>query len=90
MDDDNMIRIRQAGPDGVEAVAALMITAMRQDREWWDYRFPHREEHPDDHAKFVGLLVKTWISPELDHWVVMLAECWDAPAARWEVASFAA
>lgn len=87
--DEDTIRVRQAGPDDADAVATLMITAMSQDREWYDYRFPYREEHPEDHAKFMGLLMKAWVSPELDNWVVMLAECWDATAARWEPASFA-
>lgn len=59
---------------------------MPEDRAWWDYRFPHRLEHPDHHRKFLRLLVETWISPRFEDWVVLLAAGsatrLDADAAR--------
>lgn len=87
---NDTIHIRQAGPEDADAVCRLMIASMRQDREWWDYRFPHREDHPADHSKFIGHLAGAWISPELDNWAGVLAECWDGAAGQWEAASYAA
>ncbi|KAJ6488017.1 hypothetical protein C8R45DRAFT_1074476 [Mycena sanguinolenta] len=84
------VRIRQAELVDVDAVTDLLITSMPADRQWWDYRFPHRHEHPDDHRRLFRALVAAWISPEFEDWVVLVAECYNEPSQKWEMASYAA
>lgn len=72
----------------MDAVTDVMIEAMPEDRAWWDYRFPHRLEHPDHHGKTLRLLVETWISPRFEDWVVLVAEVSDA-GGRWWAGAYA-
>lgn len=74
MINNDKIRIRQAVPEDVDAVTDVLLVSMPQDRDWWDYRFPHRDEHPDEHRRFFRRLVEAWISPEFPDWVLMVAE----------------
>lgn len=75
------VRVREAGPEDADAVTDLMLVAMEGDRDWWDYRYRKRHQHPDDHRKFMRLLVEAWLSPGFDDWVVVVAEVRDQPAA---------
>ena len=84
------VRVRQAGQEDVDAVTDVMLLSMQEDRDWWDYRFRGRHEHPDDHRKFLRLLVETWVSPEFDSWVVMVAEVYDLSSGEHQIASYSA
>lgn len=83
-------RVRQAESVDVDAVTDVLIAAMPADRDWWDYRFANRVRHPEEHRRLFRLLVQTWISPEFDDWVVMVAEAFDATAGNWQVGAYAA
>lgn len=84
------IRIRQAAPSDVDAVTAVLLAAMPGDRDWWDYRFPYRTQYPEDHRKFFRLLIETWVSPEFEDSVVMVAEAYDGAAGVWRMGAYAA
>lgn len=89
---DNKFRIRQAGPQDIDAVTDVMILSMQEDHGWWDYRFPHRHAYPEDHRKLLRLLVEAWISPDFDDWVVMVAEVHDTPSSSegYQIACYSA
>ncbi|KAF8138096.1 hypothetical protein K438DRAFT_1996415 [Mycena galopus ATCC 62051] len=92
----NQVRARQAEPADVDAITDLLITSMAADEGWWDFRFPHRRAHPDDHRRLLRALVAAWVSPEFEDWVVIVAECecsdeqLSSPNPKWELASYAA
>lgn len=71
---ENTRRVRQADLADLEAVTDVLIAAMQEDRDWWNYRFPYRKEFPEDHRRFMGLLARTWLEPANDDWVVFVAE----------------
>lgn len=71
---DNFRRIRQADLTDLDAITDVLIAAMQEDRDWWNYRFPYRHEFPEDHRRFMGLLVRTWLEPANDDWVVFVSE----------------
>lgn len=71
------IRLREAVPADVDAVTDVLIASMSGDRDWWDYRFPHRAQYPDDHRHFFHQLVQAWLSADSDDWVVMVGEVRD-------------
>ncbi|KAJ9133961.1 hypothetical protein NKR23_g10392 [Pleurostoma richardsiae] len=72
-----VVRIRQAEPRDVDQVTDVLIAAMSVDQDWWDYRYPYRLAHPDDHRRFLRLLVESWIRLDFDDWLVVVAECAD-------------
>lgn len=85
------LRIRQAREADVDEVTDVLIAAMPGDLKWWNYRFPHREQHPEDHRWFLSLLIRTWISPEFEDMVVMVAEWPDAAAGgAYRIGAYAA
>lgn len=82
------IRIREAEPADVDAVTEIVLAAMPGDRDWWDCRFPHRDQHPDDHRMFLRLLVETWVSVDFEDWIVLVAEAYDEAACAWQMGAY--
>lgn len=89
------IRIREAEPADINAVTEIMLAAMPEDRDWWDYRFPYRDQYPDDHKRFLRLLVETWVSAEFADWIVLVAEALDdddedgEASGAWQMGAYA-
>ncbi|KAJ4394402.1 hypothetical protein N0V93_003619 [Gnomoniopsis smithogilvyi] len=84
------MRVRQAEPSDVDAVTDVLIMAMPADRDWWDYRFLHREQYPEVHRRLFRLLVETWVAAEFEDWIVMVAEVYDATTCTWQMGAYAA
>ncbi|KAF3764966.1 hypothetical protein M406DRAFT_322815 [Cryphonectria parasitica EP155] len=63
---------------------------MPEDKDWWDYRFHGRLEHPDDHRKFFRILVQAWISPDNEDCTVLIAEVYEEAAGAWQAGGYAA
>lgn len=72
-------RVRLAEPQDAVEVTKVFINAMQDDQSW-PYRFPHREEFPDDHWNYNLDLMSRFISPDYDDWVVVVAEADDSRA----------
>lgn len=72
-------RVRLAEPQDAVEVTKVFINAMQDDQSW-PYRFPHREEFPDDHWNYNLDPMSRFISPDYDDWVVVVAEADDSQA----------
>ncbi|KAK3940278.1 hypothetical protein QBC46DRAFT_364202 [Diplogelasinospora grovesii] len=67
---------RKALPSDVDALTRVIIQAMPLDPQW-NYRFPYREEYPEDHYKFSKMLFEYFLHLDYDDWLVMVVE--DSP-----------
>lgn len=81
-------RIRRAELADADEITHVLIVAMPGDAEWWDYRFPARHRYPEDHYKFLHLLIQTWIAHTED-FTVMVAECLDG-TGKYKIGSYSA
>jgi len=72
------MRVREATLSDVDQVTDVLIASFPEDREWWDFRYPFRDAHPEDHRRYLKLLVQAWIAPENEDYVVVAAEVPDA------------
>ncbi|KAK0744839.1 hypothetical protein B0T21DRAFT_325749 [Apiosordaria backusii] len=60
-------------PTDIEAVTDVILRTMPLDPQW-DYRFPYRQDYPEDHYKFTRLLFEYFLDPAYDDWQVMVVE----------------
>jgi len=60
-------------PSDVDAVTDVIIRTMPLDPQW-NYRFPYREEYPEDHYKYTRMLIEYFLSPLYNDWLVMVIE----------------
>ncbi|PQE22493.1 Acyl- N-acyltransferase protein [Rutstroemia sp. NJR-2017a BVV2] len=67
------IRLRQAGPQDIDAVTALFIKCMDDD-ENWDYRLSYRHEYPEDHWKHQNSYVEFMVNEENNDFEVWILE----------------
>lgn len=65
--------IRTADLTDLDNVVDLVLSVMPHDPQW-NYRFPYRTEHAEDHLKYTKLLFQFFIDPSYDDWHVMVAE----------------
>ena len=66
--------IREATPSDAAQVADVIITAFPSDRELWNYRFPYRDQYPDDHRKWLNMLAQQWLAPENSDYTVIVID----------------
>ncbi|KAL2267133.1 hypothetical protein VTJ83DRAFT_4410 [Remersonia thermophila] len=78
---------RMGLPGDVDAVTRVIINTMPLDPQW-DYRFPYRKQHPEDHYKYTRMLFEYFLDPEHDDWVVMVVEDSLEPGGPAEVVAF--
>ncbi|KAK3985493.1 hypothetical protein QBC44DRAFT_335104 [Cladorrhinum sp. PSN332] len=74
-------------PTDLEAVTDVIIKAMPLDPQW-DYRFPYRQQYPEDHYKYTKMLFQYFLDPAFDDWVVMVVEDSLRPGNELSVVSF--
>ncbi len=69
-----MMRLRQGTPSDKDEVANVLIAAFPQDRAFWDYRYPFRDEFPEDHRRYITLLAEGFLATENEDYLVVMAE----------------
>lgn len=57
----------------MDAITNVILQAMPLDPQW-DYRFPWRNEFPEDHYKYTRMLFEYFLDPTYDDWLVMVVE----------------
>ncbi|KAM3086242.1 hypothetical protein ACMFMG_000379 [Clarireedia jacksonii] len=75
------LRIRQARPEDINAVTALMIKCMDEE-ENWNYRMPYRHDYPEDHWKYQKLYIEYMIDEENEDFEVLILEV-ENPDSIW-------
>jgi len=60
-------------PSDVDAITDVIIQAMPLDPQW-NYRFPWRNEFPEDHYRYTRMLLEFFLDPTYDDWAVMVVE----------------
>jgi ribosomal protein S18 acetylase RimI-like enzyme len=69
---DNTHTLRPATPDDLDGILDVIHGSMPYDPEW-NYRYAHKEEFPDDHARCTRLIYEWYISPANDDRLVTVA-----------------
>ena len=67
---------RRATSNDTRHVTDVFLKSMPDDPSW-RYRFPYRLEYPEDHQKYNGDLIRRFISPDYEDWLVMVIEAED-------------
>ena len=65
--------LRRGTPSDIDAVTGVIIETMPQDPQW-NYRFPWRDQYPEDHYKYTRMLIKCFLEPAYPDWEVMVIE----------------
>ena len=60
---DEVLALRKATTDDLDDLANITCAAMPMDPQW-SYRFPHREEFPEDHWNCTRLMYKNLLETE--------------------------
>jgi len=81
------MRPRLGLPADVEAVTSVIINTMPLDPQW-DYRFPYRQQYPEDHYKYTRMLLEYFLDPSYDDWLVMVVEDSLEPGGPREIVGF--
>ncbi|KAL2692459.1 hypothetical protein Neosp_002868 [[Neocosmospora] mangrovei] len=79
-------RMRTAEAKDVDRVTQVFIKAM-QNNQSWPYRFPHRVKYAEDHWNYNRDLIRRFISPDYNDWVIIVVELQDAVQA-WQIVAF--
>ncbi|KAL2153496.1 hypothetical protein VTH82DRAFT_4651 [Thermothelomyces myriococcoides] len=74
-------------PGDIEAVTHVIIKTMPLDPQW-NYRFPYRQQHPEDHYKYTRMLFEYFLDPSYQDWLVMVVEDSLEPGGPCEVVGF--
>jgi hypothetical protein len=51
----------------------VVLAAMPLDPQW-NWRFPYRDQYPEDNYKYTKMLFEYFLDPEWDDWTVMVIE----------------
>ncbi|KAH7310736.1 hypothetical protein B0I35DRAFT_412200 [Stachybotrys elegans] len=79
--------LQVARPEQVPAIVEVAVRAMPESPQW-DYRFPYRDDFPDDHYKYTSMLYQQFADPANRDWLVLAvvvpprANATDAPQAE--------
>ena len=65
--------IRTATPSDIDSVVEIILSAFPRGHQW-NYRFPYRAEHPEDHFKYTRILIQCFLDPTWDDFQVMVTE----------------
>jgi len=65
--------IRKATPADVQAILEVVLTAMTPERQW-QYCFPSRNQHADDHSTHTQAALERCLNPIDDDWLVAVVE----------------
>jgi hypothetical protein len=68
-----MYRVRLATPADVGDVTKAVVQAMPFDPQW-TYRYPYREQFPNDHYKYTEMLYDQFANIENDDWRLVVVE----------------
>ncbi|KAK1754147.1 hypothetical protein QBC47DRAFT_302927 [Echria macrotheca] len=67
----DLIQPRLGRSSDIDAVTKVFVRAMPLDPQW-EYRFPLRDDYPDDHLKYSRMLIKCFL--EYDDWTLIVTE----------------
>lgn len=79
-------RIRPAEPADIDAITKCMIAFLSSDKIW-SYRFPHREQYPEDYLKFSRLLIELMVSGQFPDLHTLILEVEDEDDDIWNIAA---
>lgn len=79
---------RRATLNDTEQVTDVFLASMPYDPSWPSYRFPYRLEYAEDHRKYNGDLIRRFISPDHEDWVVMVINAEDPALESTKIVAF--
>ncbi|KAL6713796.1 hypothetical protein ACLMJK_008288 [Lecanora helva] len=80
--------LREATVNDTGGINNVFLAAM-PDCPSWNYRFPYREQYPEDHQKYNKDLIRRFLSPEYEDWVVIVIDDKDPASDSNKVVAFA-